>query len=1110
MSERNDLTRWNRAGLTRFTYVDGNAVEYLETLRQQLVEQFAHPETKLCKWLNPAENIPANEEKADNETLIQRQQRLGRRRERILDTYHQDRRDWVWEISRTFARACHILTEHTNAYTNEGYLGTATQWDNVRRLVEMLDYHPAPPASASTKLVLEAKESKSGLVKKGWQVKYKPPEGGDKVVFETLDDIQVHHELNGLRLDGFDKSPDHMGVVGGDGSAKWNWVTEDNGGIEELELSAGNVAVLVNTPFGEVDQAIAVTVEQVDNENNNIWVSGVSDDAKSWEKGESKLLVSPKDILTPRLNGDDVAQFYQPHGLSEGDVIAWNSAGTWRFDQVIKSDALSVKLQVANPMPTPDMDIFKSLRIPRPPEPGSKFMFPYYFATAFKRSGNGFFALIIENSDYQRITVEDDLENSVPSHSEISKSEISEIFLVPSSSTSVGQVELQRPVENIIDGGPGDLASGQWVVAENGSGEYFSWKISSITEYEDHFAITFKEQSAATGGTEAAERLVESLKKEIRKLQPALDETAMAEITLGHFMRGEVADRDAVYIQGVGTRYINKLKGSGTEFTIAQLAEIEPSSLEIGISNVRLNEFKTNAERVLRFQCDAEIFERLSGKALTELLEGSTEELAGLINTGDGQAPVSADVGALRRLYGPFEHTLYPEGHDRNNDDIMTKGEYLELAADTSAEALALLKPGHLLILEREDGSGDPVSIEAKQVTTEESGEKRMHLSRKLKEDEVFTKGNLIIRGNVVLAGHGEGKPEKILGSGDAMLSNQSFTLEVEGVAFTADATKSSGVAAAMDVSVDGQIWEQVSTLKDSTPGDHHYAVYAIRMTEEGYVRIIFGDGQYGRRLPSGKNNIRVRYRVGSGLSGNVPVGGLEKPVSPHPLIKAVRQPLPAAGGGDMEDMASLRENAPSTLLALERAVSLSDFSHLAAAQSSVWQAKAYSQILHGGRTESVKVVIVPADGVQSPEIRKAIRSFLQKHALPGVQVTVGPFVEKRFSLSITVRVKTDEFIAEEVEKAVASALVDHFTLKNRKLGEHLYLSEVYKIVEGIKGVENSKCDIFEQPSESDVSKGKKALQVIKADDESTVVYLDTDADENPSTLTVTIEEYLP
>jgi predicted phage baseplate assembly protein len=265
-------------------------------------------------------------------------------------------------------------------------------------------------------------------------------------------------------------------------------------------------------------------------------------------------------------------------------------------------------------------------------------------------------------------------------------------------------------------------------------------------------------------------------------------------------------------------------------------------------------------------------------------------------------------------------------------------------------------------------------------------------------------------------------------------------------------------------------------------------------------VRILFGDGEYGRRLLSGKNNIRVRYRVGTGIAGNVPVGGLEKPVNPHPLIEAVRQPLLAAGGGDMESVASLRENAPSTMLALERAVSLSDFSHLAAAQRSVWQAKAYSQILHGGRTESVKVVIVPAGGVHSPEINDALCSFLQKHVLPGVQVTVDDCVKKRFDLSIIVRIKTDEFIGEEVEKAVASAVADHFTLKNRKLGEHLYLSEVYKIVEGVQGVENSVC----------VLNYKENLQVIKAKNESTVVYLDTGADENPSALKVTHEAYSP
>ncbi len=441
---------------------------------------------------------------------------------------------------------------------------------------------------------------------------------------------------------------------------------------------------------------------------------------------------------------------------------------------------------------------------------------------------------------------------------------------------------------------------------------------------------------------------------------------------------------------------------------------------------------------------------------------------------------LTGNVGELQNVYADFRGELVAEGAAINISLVDPDDIELEQVPET-------LTVGQDVLLSAE--GEEPVAakidtIKGNSITTSPRA-------------SGYTKGDLVILGNVVIASHGESKPEKILGSGGASRSNQEFTLEVDQVSFTPDPSKSSGVAAAIDVIVAGRVWEQVSTLKDSTFADHHYA---IRMTEDGHVRILFGDGDYGRRLPTGTNNIRVRYRVGSGLAGNVPANALAKPVKPHPRIDTVMQPLPAAGGGDMEDAISLRENAPPTLLALERAVSLSDFSHLAAAQSSVWQARAYSQISHGGRAERVAVVIVPAGGIQSAQIRKTIRSFLQKHALPGVQVSVDPFVEERVSLSLTVRVKTDEFVADEVQKAVATALVDHFTLQNRKLGEHLYLSEVYKVVEGVRGVENSICVLNEDES----------LQIVTATNESTVVYLDTEAETNPSRLEVAFEEYLP
>ena len=58
------------------------------------------------------------------------------------------RREYAWEIMRAFARAAHVLLGHLDAYANEGYLRTATQWDNVRKLAAMVNYQPAPAASA--------------------------------------------------------------------------------------------------------------------------------------------------------------------------------------------------------------------------------------------------------------------------------------------------------------------------------------------------------------------------------------------------------------------------------------------------------------------------------------------------------------------------------------------------------------------------------------------------------------------------------------------------------------------------------------------------------------------------------------------------------------------------------------------------------------------------------------------------------------------------------------------------------------------------------------------------------------------------------------------------
>jgi len=1317
--ERKDLTRWNRAGKTRFTYVDGNAVEYLEILRQQLFDKFEDPHTHLCEWLNPAEKIPENEEKADAEMLVQRQERLNRRRKRLLDMYHQDRRDWAWEITRTFARSCHILTTYADAYANEGYLGTATQWDNVRRLVEMLGYHPSPPASAITRLALITKDNRKGVVSKGFQVQHSPEDGGAKVVFETLEDVLVDSALNELRPKDWDQSQDpavsppdengspppptdepplsnmaneaaiHIQGVETDSAEKldtwaddeefkikdfpdldldtaglelggaevWDWKDKADFlihfapegdwsvvaelklpdivtlGAEALAEQTGNSLSLAksllldldiveacldpgkyndaaladllppappsletvatswrakrkpNIEPGQVamvyrevqsestgpyfDNAAAVTIANVEEETGLIHLQPVPGQTAwyAWKKSDIHLKASPRWERECWLNNKDrdVIRTVKPHGLSAEAYICWkrdreligyglqmssvdgiddlpNSGSslvivaqiddrlhvrifdpggekvidkdedhlfagealadlkaipasyydsgvpltekqnvigyaaacagyTWRYAKVVEADKRNLRLELTGPLPLKGTEIFLPKPLDDPVMPAD-----FEEIVLLKESGDDLSPPV--EPKFPGLPKDPDPPPGTPDPIFWVNPTIPEIgpsISLPSASLEkIGSFLFPSPLL------PMDLVKAAVEML-------LSLGVMQIPSTEEFVIKGLPLTGLPEGGTglTALDTAANNLFSLLNELEIKGVKMIQWDLSL---------DSDAKKEAALKTMLESFLERAGEGPTV-MFKEIKENMEDEGIGPLLAMPEDAIAQAVVEASDPLYMFdgkpdtiesgEWVVGEFSDGLRALKVSAINEFIDSDESETfSFSFVTGAynreLKKVYADFRGELIAEGATVNDTPLDSK----EIELEDVPEALSI---GREVLLTAEDKvpvAAKIESIDGNTITTNPPA-------------SGFTKGELIINGNVVLAGHGEGKPTKILGSGDATKSNQEFVLEVDQVSFTPDATKSSGVAAAIDVDVAGRIWEQVSTLKDSGPGDFHYTV---RMTEDGYVNIVFGDGEHGRRLPSGKNNIRVRPRVGSGLSGNVPARGLEKPVSPHRLIKSVHQPRQSAGGSEMEDVSSLRENAPSSLLALERAVSLSDFSHLAASQSSIWQARAYRQTSHWVRTENVIVVIVPAEGVYSPELKDSTESFLQKHALPGVRVTVTPFIPELFDLKVTVRVRSEAFVPVEVAKKAFATVTDHFALENRKLGEHLYLSEVYKIVEGVQGVENSIC----------VLNDDKARKLIHANNESTLVYLDTTDKETPSTLVVIPEEYHP
>jgi hypothetical protein len=929
MSNRKDLTRWNRSGMSRFRYIDGNAATFLEELRQALLERFSDAKTRTLQWetLVPRHSgDPVDPyQRFEHETSGIQKETGQERINRILAHYNGERQDWGWEIMRVLARSTHVLTEYINAYANEKFLRTATQWDHVRRLVEMLDYHPAPPASALTLLVIEAEKNAAGSLEAGFQVKYTPPDGAAPVIFETLDTIGIDAALNQIRPAEYDRNQNRL-----EGS---KLMIEDE--VEDLNI--GEPLVLEDEKSGHLRGYLIVGFQVLEGTTEIQVTPRLS---QRMFKGYTKVHLKPKERLKPvgpAAKGTSIDRVLflieSPAELLPGMVIYitdgvreyYRRLSSVRNNRLVFNTGLGL-LRLDSARVSQPVILNVSQQTERSVDHGHAVI--YVFRTA---------------GDWSYLVTR----------------KIANNFSAPQGKKHLPFYTVTAARYHPSDG-------------ENTNKGYTILTVS--WNRKDHLFPLNNPQTLLVPAAIPGPWRVDT--------------------------------------------YLEKFNGHLPETLTASLPKkTSAGDLAVVVSGIQL-----------------------AWTRLAAVMVDQTKEEAGLVavksweDRGGGEFFLSQTV-----IYSHFRETLRLSGWRQNNTPLT--GNRISLAS----APVALIK-GRLLLVENNDDKSATFFA----VVSKIEGN-NLVLSQNFPAG--FTYGNTMVAGNVVSAAHGETKEEKILGGGDASLLNQSFVFLEKRVSFVADNTQPSGVKPAIVLTVDGRNWEQVPSFLNSSPADAHFTV---RMTEEGYLKITFGDGKRGRRLPTGNKNIRISFRKGTGLEGNLQSGSLTKAVQSHPLVDQVRQPLPASGGNDMEGVESLRENAPATLLTLERAVSLDDFTYLAMSQSSVWQARAFSRPAGLGRNEKIEVVVVPAGGGNLGALAITLANFLLTHAVPGLELSIKAYRHRTFALEVLVGVDKKACPPDEVITAVKSALEEAFSLKKRKLGQDLFLSEIYQVVESVTGVEHS------------------------------------------------------
>lgn len=306
--------------------------------------------------------------------------------------------------------------------------------------------------------------------------------------------------------------------------------------------------------------------------------------------------------------------------------------------------------------------------------------------------------------------------------------------------------------------------------------------------------------------------------------------------------------------------------------------------------------------------------------------------------------------------------------------------------------------------------------------------------------------GSAVLCGNVVKATHGETVRNEVLGSGDASQRFLTFTLKKSPVTYVPQPGQPNGVANTLAVRVDGILWKEVPNLLDASASER---VFTTRLDNDAKMTVQFG-GSPGARVPTGKNNVVATYRQGLGEAGNVRPRSLTTLLDRPAGLKAVFNPAAAEGGSPQETLEQARTNAPSTVQTFGRIVSVRDFEDAARELSIVAKARAY--VDWDGEEEAVFVVVAGAGGSSLVNSVRDIAASLDALRDTNRKMNIVPHTPLPVQAAIDV-IADPAYTLEAVQGSVEAALKDLFLFDNRGLGQPVFLSDFYRVLQAQPGV---------------------------------------------------------
>lgn len=311
-----------------------------------------------------------------------------------------------------------------------------------------------------------------------------------------------------------------------------------------------------------------------------------------------------------------------------------------------------------------------------------------------------------------------------------------------------------------------------------------------------------------------------------------------------------------------------------------------------------------------------------------------------------------------------------------------------------------------------------------------------------------YRRNSFQINANVVRANHGETVLGEVLGSGSGAESYQRFILKKSPLTHVSSPT-AGGAESTLSVRVDDIEWSFGNSLYGL---DENSRNYTVRIDNEARASVVFGDGKSGARLPTGQENIAASYRSGIGLDGEVAASSLTLLKKRPYGIRSVTNPLKATGADNPETLDRARENAPLTVLTLDRIVSLQDYEDFARSFAGI--GKAQASVVWDGEAERLHLTVADStgDAVVSP-LYDNLFTAVEDARDPVREVILESFQPLVFFVAARILVENG-YQWEKVKAVTEKALINAFSFDRRSFGQPVSAAEVLRVLHGVAGVE--------------------------------------------------------